>query len=102
MRLVGLTLFAIIVGKVFIVDLARLDQVYRVVAFILLGILVLCGSFVYLKYRNTFATEEVSEGDSPKAESLSAGHLAGTPDAASEPNAEEDSPDESGNEEDKS
>lgn len=102
MRLVGLTLFAIVAGKVFIVDLARLDQVYRVVAFILLGILVLCGSFVYLKYRNTFATGEQAEGDAPKVEPLSAGHPAGTPDAALEQNAKEEAPDESGNEEDQS
>ncbi|MHC4876621.1 MAG: DUF2339 domain-containing protein [Planctomycetota bacterium] len=58
MRLVGLTLFAIVAVKVFFVDLARLDQIYRVVAFILLGILVLCGSFVYLKYRHAFATDD--------------------------------------------
>ncbi len=49
----------------FFVDLASLDQFYRIIAFILLGILVLCGAFLYLKYRQTFenpysqASEEV-------------------------------------------
>ncbi|MBI1309866.1 DUF2339 domain-containing protein [bacterium] len=63
MRLVGLTLFAIVAGKVFLADLASLDQIYRVVAFILLGILVLTGSFVYLKYRYAFATDkELTDG----------------------------------------
>jgi uncharacterized membrane protein len=55
LRYVGLGLFAVVAWKVFFVDLARLDQLYRIVAFILLGILVLCGSFLYLKYRHTFA-----------------------------------------------
>lgn len=55
LRYVGLALFAIVAWKVFFVDLERLDQIYRIIAFIVLGILVLCGSFVYLKYRETFA-----------------------------------------------
>lgn len=58
LRLVGLALFVIVAGKVFFVDLARLEQIYRIVAFILLGVLVLCGSFVYLRYRHTFEIDE--------------------------------------------
>lgn len=58
LRYLGLALFAIVAWKVFFIDLSRLDQFYRIIAFILLGILVLCGSFVYLKYRETFATKE--------------------------------------------
>jgi hypothetical protein len=57
LRFIGLALFAVVAFKVFFVDLARLDQIYRIVAFILLGILVLSGSFVYLKYRHVFAIE---------------------------------------------
>ena len=56
-----MALFAIVAWKVFFVDLERLDQFYRIVAFIVLGILVLCGSFVYLKYRETFATQEPAD-----------------------------------------
>ncbi len=59
LRLTGLGLFAIVGLKVFFSDLAYLDQFYRIVAFILLGILILCGAFVYLKYRQTFARELV-------------------------------------------
>ncbi len=55
LRYVGLALFAIVATKVFFSDLSRLDQFYRIIAFIVLGILVLSGSFVYLKYRETFA-----------------------------------------------
>ncbi len=55
LRYVGLGLFAIIAFKVFFVDLAKLDQLYRIVAFISLGVLVLAGSFLYLKYRESFS-----------------------------------------------
>jgi uncharacterized membrane protein len=55
LRYVGLGLFAVVAGKVFFVDLARLDDFYRIVAFIILGVLVLSGSFLYLRYRETFA-----------------------------------------------
>ncbi len=60
-RYLGLALFAIVTWKVFFVDLAQLDQFYRIVAFILLGILALVGSFAYLKYRDQFTTEPKSD-----------------------------------------
>ena len=56
MRYLGLGMFALIAWKVFFSDLAKLDQLYRIVAFIVLGILVLVGSFIYLKCRQTFIT----------------------------------------------
>ncbi len=57
LRYIGLALFAVVTWKVFFVDLAKLDQLYRIVAFIVLGVLVLCGSFLYLRSRQTFATK---------------------------------------------
>ncbi len=57
LRLAGLALFTIVACKVFFSDLERLNEIYRVVAFILLGVLVLCGSFLYLKYRSDFETK---------------------------------------------
>lgn len=56
MRYTGLALFAVVAWKVFFVDLARLEQIYRIVAFIASGILLLCGSFVYLTFRKKFST----------------------------------------------
>lgn len=53
-RYLGLALFTITSWKVLFVDLDQLDQFYRSVAFVLLGVLLLCGSFVYLKYRDKF------------------------------------------------
>jgi uncharacterized membrane protein len=65
-RYLGLALFAIVTWKVFFVDLAQLDQFYRIVAFILLGVLTLVGSFAYLKYRDQFITEPKSkQGELP-------------------------------------
>ncbi len=57
LRYLGLALFAIVAWKVFFVDLARLDQFFRIIAFIVLGLLVLAGSFVYLKYKDDFAVD---------------------------------------------
>jgi uncharacterized membrane protein len=53
-RYLGLGLFAIVAGKVFFNDLASLDQFWRIIAFVILGILLIAGSFVYLKYRDKF------------------------------------------------
>jgi uncharacterized membrane protein len=54
LRLTGLILFGVVAWKVFFVDLARLEQIYRIVAFILLGLLTLVGSFAYMRYQQNF------------------------------------------------
>ena len=46
---------SVVAWKVLFSDLKYLEQVYRIVAFLLLGVLVLCGSFVYLKSRPIIA-----------------------------------------------
>ncbi len=61
MRYAGLLLFAIVAGKVFFVDLAQLEQLYRIIAFVLLGVLVLCGSLLYLRYGQRFAVPAEKE-----------------------------------------
>lgn len=67
LRYAGLLLFAVVAGKVFFVDLARLEQIYRIVAFVLLGILVLCGSLLYLKFETRFALKnDPREPNEPK------------------------------------
>jgi len=65
LRFAGLALFTIVIGKVFFRDLAELDQFYRIIAFIVLGIVVLAGSFIYLKYRETFAVKTVELSKEP-------------------------------------
>ncbi len=56
-RYLGLGLFALVALKVTFVDLKDLSQIYRIVAFIALGLLVLAGSFAYLTFRQKFGTE---------------------------------------------
>ena len=65
LRFVGLALFAVVGAKVFLSDLAALHQVYRIVAFICLGFLVLAGAFIYLKYQHLFVKPVVPPEDKP-------------------------------------
>jgi uncharacterized membrane protein len=51
LRLGGLALLGLAVGKVFIVDLAALQSAYRVVSFLALGLLLLAGAFAYQRMR---------------------------------------------------
>jgi uncharacterized membrane protein len=51
LRLGGLGLLGLAVGKVFIVDLARLDSIWRVGSFLGLGLLLLAGAFAYQRVR---------------------------------------------------
>lgn len=53
LRLFGLGLLGLAVVKVFIVDLAALDASYRVISFIVLGVLLLASSFVYQRLMPT-------------------------------------------------
>lgn len=54
LRYAGLALFAIVVGKVFLVDLAGLESIYRIVAFIVLGIVLFLAALLYLRNRARF------------------------------------------------
>ena len=56
LRYVGLVLFTVVGFKVFFSDLATLDPFYRIVAFILLGVLILLAAFLYLRSRADFAS----------------------------------------------
>jgi uncharacterized membrane protein len=64
-RWAGLVLFGIVTFKVFFSDLSQLDQVLRSVAFLVLGLLLLAGSFLYLRHRETFATNNDETKESP-------------------------------------
>lgn len=66
LRYMGLGLFAVVSWKVLFHDLASLDQFYRIIAFIVLGIMVTSGSFLYLRSRNTFITQDPAENSDPK------------------------------------
>lgn len=79
MRYAGLALFVIVTWKVFFVDLARLDQLYRIVAFMVLGVMVLCGSFLYLRSRKNFETPVDPSAATPRDETADTTHEGGIP-----------------------
>jgi len=51
LRLGGLGVLALAVGKVFLVDLAHLESVWRVGSFLAIGLLLLAGAFAYQRAR---------------------------------------------------
>ena len=61
LRWCGLALFTLAVGKLLTHDLDGLGTLYRIIAFISVGVLLVLGSFVYLKYRNLFEPEAGSQ-----------------------------------------
>jgi len=54
LRLHGLAIFCLAIAKVFFVDLNNLEPIYRILSFILLGILLLGVSFMYTKNKEKF------------------------------------------------
>jgi uncharacterized membrane protein len=50
-RVGALALFGVVVLKVFLVDLARLDAGYRILSFLVLGAVLILASFMYTRYR---------------------------------------------------
>jgi uncharacterized membrane protein len=62
-RLVGLALFALVAWKVFFIDLAQLDKIYRIVAFIVLGMLALGGAFFYMRFQQNFMGNNDTDGN---------------------------------------
>ena len=54
LRYAGLALFAVAVGKVFLVDLEGLESIYRIIAFIVLGVVLFLAALLYLRNRARF------------------------------------------------
>ncbi len=61
LRYLGLALFLVVVVKVLLSDLATLDALFRIVAFLLLGLIVTGGAFVYLFFRQPPAATPPSD-----------------------------------------
>jgi uncharacterized membrane protein len=57
-RYSGLALFAVVVVKVFFSDLSRLDQLYRIIAFVALGLIILAAAFLYVRFKTVFEKRE--------------------------------------------
>jgi uncharacterized membrane protein len=60
LRYIGLILFCIVVAKVFLVDLKQMEMIYRVIAFIVVGIFLLLGSFAYIRSSRKFTRNQPS------------------------------------------
>jgi len=57
-RILGMLLLGITILKVFFVDLSSLQTLYRMVSFIVLGLLLLAVSYSYNRFRNMIFGEE--------------------------------------------
>ncbi|MDA0657520.1 MAG: DUF2339 domain-containing protein [Planctomycetota bacterium] len=64
LRYAGLALFSIVVAKIFFLDLQELDTFYRIIAFLILGCLTICGSYLYLRFQEMFTADQAA--DRPK------------------------------------
>ncbi|MGQ9820881.1 MAG: DUF2339 domain-containing protein, partial [Thermogutta sp.] len=62
-RAAGLVLFAVVTYKVFFRDLRELDAFYRIFAFVILGLVILGGSVLYLRYKTIAAKDDTSTGE---------------------------------------
>ena len=54
LRYCGLALFAVVVWKVFVVDLSQMEMIVRVLAFFVVGIILILGTVAYIKGDKTF------------------------------------------------
>ncbi len=62
-RYAGIGLFTMTIGKVFLVDMSRLDMVYRVISFMVVGLLLILASFLYQRLRaETTASSPTTSG----------------------------------------
>ncbi len=57
LRWSGLAMFAVVTLKAFFIDLQKTDAIWRIVGSIVLGVLLLAGWYLYLRYRERFAVK---------------------------------------------
>ena len=62
LRYAGLALFLLVVGKIFLVDLDGLESIYRIVAFLILGIVLFLAALLYLRNRARFQQNSAGPG----------------------------------------
>jgi uncharacterized membrane protein len=57
LRFGAMALFGVVVIKVFLVDLSRLDAGYRILSFLVLGAMLIVASFMYTRFRERVSAE---------------------------------------------
>ncbi len=63
LRYLGLGLFVIVAGKVFLYDLSEMPMIFRVIAFFVVGIALLLGSFAYVFANKKFEVADKDGGE---------------------------------------
>ena len=66
LRLMALGLLGLTIFKVFLFDLSSLQKLYRIISFIVLGLILLAVSFLYQRYRQRMAGL-IGDADAPAA-----------------------------------
>jgi uncharacterized membrane protein len=64
LRVMALLLLGLTIFKVFLFDLSSLERLYRIISFIVLGLILLAVSFLYQRYRQRVA-EFIGDRDAP-------------------------------------
>jgi uncharacterized membrane protein len=62
MRVLGITLFAVTLGKLFLFDLGDIPTLGKIIAFVGLGVLLLVISFLYQKFKDVILAEDKEDG----------------------------------------
>lgn len=65
LRVMALLLVGITIFKVFLFDLASLERIYRIISFIVLGVILLAVSFLYQRLRWLTMDEAAARGEQP-------------------------------------
>ena len=58
----ALLLFGVIIFKVFLIDLSSLERFYRIISFVVLGVILIAVSFLYQKYKDVLIGPKPTEG----------------------------------------
>jgi len=62
-RIMSIVLFGITILKIFVYDLSFLEQPYRILSFIGLGLILLAVSYVYQRYRDVIFSSEIKKNE---------------------------------------
>lgn len=54
LRKIGIAIFALTIGKIFLVDMSNVSTPYRILSFLGVGLLLIATSYLYYRYRDTF------------------------------------------------
>lgn len=63
LRIAGLAVFALVLGRVFLVDLTQLDMAFRIVTFLVVGALLLLASFLFARSRQDETDVPAKDGE---------------------------------------